>query len=168
MPARDVTLTLKLVRVYTLTIVVDPVEGGTAQEINGFTEFSAGNPTLLRTVINAGYGFTGWFEGATPVGGAPDFTYYMPARDVTLTLKLVKFYTLTIVADPSGGGTANEDSGSTQFTYNQYMRLIAIPNSGYKFTGWYDETDTLLGYELSMVYFMPGRDLVITAKFEPE
>lgn len=135
MPGRDVTLTAKFMTAYTLTLDADPSNGGTTQEANGKTAFAAGQTVALRATPNAGYAFQGWYEGTTLVSNVANFNYTMPARDITLTAKFVRVYTLTIVVDPVEGGTAQDINGFTEFAAGSPVLLRSTINAGYRFTG---------------------------------
>ena len=98
MPNNNVTLTANFEVIpdptYTLTVVADPVEGGTA---TGGGEFEAGVEVTVNATANANFTFDGWYLGGSLVSTDDEFTFNMPAENITL---VAKFGTVSI-NDPS-------------------------------------------------------------------
>ncbi|MBS4013800.1 MAG: InlB B-repeat-containing protein [Bacteroidetes bacterium] len=98
MPNSNVTLTANFEVIpdptYTLTVVADPVAGGTA---TGGGEFEAGVEVTVNATANANFTFDGWYLGGSLVSTDAEFTFNMPAENITL---VAKFGTVSI-NDPS-------------------------------------------------------------------
>ena len=113
---------------YTVTTNVTPEGSGT---VEGGGTYEAGTNIVLTATANTGYTFSQWSDGNT-----------QNPRTVTVTDNLsftAQFtqnqYTITVVADPSNGGTV---SGGGNYYYGQTATLRATANSGYEFVGWSD------------------------------
>ncbi len=85
MPAESVTLvanfemdpTVK----YTLTLVADPLVGGT---VNGSGLYEAGEVVSITAIPSSGYTFINWTKNGNLESLNANFTYTMPAENVTL------------------------------------------------------------------------------------
>jgi uncharacterized repeat protein (TIGR02543 family) len=83
MPATDVTLTANFEMIdYKLTLVANPTEGGS---VSGGGDYNLGDAVQLGAVANTGWQFVNWTDNDGIVSAAANFTYTMPAADVTLT-----------------------------------------------------------------------------------
>lgn len=72
---------------YTLSIFVNPQEGGTAE---GKGSYKAGEEVCLTAVANEGYQFLNWSDaGDEVVSTENEFVYTMPGMDVTLTTNFI-------------------------------------------------------------------------------
>ena len=118
-------------------------------------------PIPTRTGCN----FVGWFYNDTQITDefGASITIYNYEDSIELLAKWngVVEYTLTISKN-NNNGTVNID------TYSAYtgevVNLIAQPNKGYVFEGWYIN-DSLLSNDSSYDYIMSNCDVTITAKF---
>ena len=91
----------------------------------------------------------------------------MPNDDVTLVAhfveETVETYTLTIIANPSNGGTV---SGGGQFSQDEVITIAASPAEGFVFAGWTGNVAEMM--EPTTTFTMPAEDATVTANFEPE
>ena len=76
----------------------------------------------------------------------------------------VKQYTLTLVADPSGGGSFNLNATSSQ-TEGTTFWVQANTASNFKFVNWTDENGDEISDVYRFQYTMPSRDAKLTAHF---
>ena len=113
---------------YTITTNVNPEGAGT---VTGGGTYEEGTAVTLTATANAGYTFSHWNDGSTQnprsitVTSSMSFTAYFNQN----------MYTITVVANPSNGGTV---SGGGSYAYGTYATLMATPYSGYDFAGWSD------------------------------
>ena len=85
-----------------------------------------------------------YFDDADTSGGDTDITYY----------------TITLLADPSAGGTV---SGGGQVVAGETTSITATPNTGYIFLGWYENgVETSLDQTANVA---ANADRTLTAKF---
>jgi uncharacterized protein (TIGR02145 family)/uncharacterized repeat protein (TIGR02543 family) len=161
MPASDVTLNANFEMIdYTLTLVADPIEGGS---VTGGGNYNFEDEIQLNTSANTGWQFVNWTDGSGIVSELPDFYYSMPATDITLTANFEMIdYTLTLVADPSGGGTV---TGSGDYNYEDEIQLNATASAGWQFVNWTDG-EGIISLIPNFTYTMPADDITLTANFE--
>jgi len=67
---------------YTLTLVVSPEESGT---VTGAGSYEESESVAITATANSGYQFVSWKNGETEVSTDANFSYTMPAENVTLT-----------------------------------------------------------------------------------
>lgn len=72
-----------------------------------------------------------------------------------------KKYQLTVVADPSVGGSVSTTGGS--YNYNTYLTVRATTNTGYNFLGWYNGS-TRVSSNTSYSFYLRS-NMTLTAKF---
>jgi hypothetical protein len=118
-----------------ITVVVDPVDGGTA---TGTGIYGYDTECHFHAEPNVGYAFLGWYE---LVDGRdycwstnPDFTQLVH-YDKTVTARFVATdYTVTLSPVPFySSGTV---SGAGTFPANSIVTVTATPTSGHHFSGW--------------------------------
>ena len=99
--------------------------------------------TLVATP-NSGYEFAGWYDGTTLVYSEATYSFIVSADvDLTATYRAsVVQYTVSAVAGNGGSVTIN-GGAVTYVTVDEgtEVTLVATPNDGYEFTGWYIGTD---------------------------
>jgi uncharacterized repeat protein (TIGR02543 family) len=159
MLADEVFVVAKFTHLPVLTVVANPVDGGT---VSGGGTFEEGHSVTIQATTNSGWRFTGWTdtEGA-PVPDSPNpYTFSMPATDATYTANFVKRVEITVLADPPEAGTV---IGSGTYDYPGTALLTATSFSGYHFTGWSDNS-TNNPYDLSV----PETNATYTANFAPK
>ena len=105
-----------------------------------------------------GYVFDGWYIGDTKW----NFYLYSVNQDITLKAKWIE-NTFNIKTLATAGGSYTNINGNYQF--EDSIELIATPNIGYEFVGWYDSRDNLLSNSSNYTYIVSKSDEVITAKF---
>ena len=87
-----------------------------------------------------------------------DFTPANPADPQTIDKRR-----LYLVPDPTGAGSFNRNSGD-KFDAGSNILLIAYPNQGFEFNGWYDG-ETQLATTSSFYFTMPSANVTLTARF---
>lgn len=125
---------------YTVTVKAETEGTGT---VSGGGTYSAGKNAALSAAPAEGYVFAGWFKEddmSTPVTTDPEFVYSLE-QDRTFIARFDKKYTVTLSADPEGGGTVSQ-SGSGEYMQNDAVTVTAQPNENYTFIGWFDASVT--------------------------
>lgn len=159
-------------------MTADPAEA--AKTLSGGGEYEAGKQVTVQTTGNTYYTFLRWEKDGTTVSTSAMFTYTIPEEDVTL-VAVYSFdynpsnpgepstptvsYPLYLVAKPAGAGTFNRTSG-TKTVEGSKVTIKATPTTGYKFEGWYNSADELIGTSATLSNFvMPSEATTLTARF---
>jgi uncharacterized repeat protein (TIGR02543 family) len=96
MPAADTILTANFKKLaeeptkYSLTLLANPPEGGTAIDNTNTGPYEAGAEVSLTATANTGYEFVNWTEGETVISTSATFTYTMLEANTTLTANFNK------------------------------------------------------------------------------
>lgn len=156
-----------------LTLVADPVDGGT---VSGAGWYNAGAQVTLRAYNNANFVFDRWAdaEGNT-VSTSAQFKYTKKEADETLTayfrfspgspaepteIAQLIYHQLTLIAEEGGSV-----SGGGKYLPNTRVYLSASLNTGYVFNGWYDDDGTLVSTSQSFYYVTLAKPVTLTARF---
>ena len=126
----DKSVTANFARVFDLTAVVDPPEGGFVFPA-GTTSYAEGGQVTMTVRPSYGYAFSEW-EG--DCSGSSSCVVTMDG-DKAVTASFTPQYFLTAVASPSEGGTVSPP-GTTQHTEGTEVTVTASPAEGYGFSGW--------------------------------
>jgi uncharacterized protein (TIGR02145 family)/uncharacterized repeat protein (TIGR02543 family) len=121
------------INTYTLTTTANPSGGGTISRSPNLTSYDCGTSVLLTATASAGYTFTGWSSDAS--GTANPVTVTMNGNK-SVTANFVATYTLTTIANPSGGGTFSRNPDNGSYNAGTSVSVTATATSGYTFTGW--------------------------------
>lgn len=144
---------------YTVTLSVDPSGGGVA---TGGGTVDGGTSITVTATPAQKYGFVGWRENGAIVSTEPAYTFTVNRnRNLTAVfVSTVTMYTVTVLADPTGGGSV---SGGGSVEDGQSVTLTQTTADGYNFTGWYSGS-TLLS-TANPYTFTPTGNITVTAKF---
>lgn len=110
--------------------------------ITGTGSYEYGSTAQLKAIPNDGYTFSKWTEDGDNIS-TNDQLSFIVTRYRTLVANFEKEivqYTITVNCDEGGMVTANSidiSNSSRSYDENTDIILKAIPNSGYKFVGWY-------------------------------
>lgn len=169
-------ISLAVASTYNLRVEVTPIGSGTLNTSGGTYEESSN--VRLRTYVNTGYVFKGWYEGDKLLSSSTSFNYTMPASDVLVQARYeynptvpdnpampdtTTYYTFTAIVSPTGAGTLNTYSG--KYAANEKISLRAYENTGYQFVGWMDEEGTIISSSTSFNYTMPRRASQLSALY---
>ncbi len=171
MPAANKALTAKFgvkpPNEFTVTVVADPANGGTVSKTPDQATYTNGAQVTLNAVADAAYTFAGWYDGATQVSPNASYAYTVAGANKTFTAKFTAKtqYNLTVMADPSTGGTVSKTPDQATYLEGAVVTLAATPMATYEFVGWYDG-DTQLSTAASYAYTMPAANKSLTAKFQ--
>ena len=120
---------------YTLIVLRDPIQGGTAVVTNpaGAGPYNQGTVVSVSAAPASGWQFVNWTGDAVASASSTDTTITMNG-DKTIIANFIQIqYTLNVVA--SGSGTA---AATVAGTYNSgaIVPIIATPASGWQFVNW--------------------------------
>jgi len=121
-----------------------------------------GRTVYLKYIDTAGYVFNGWVASGVTLTNpnTKEISFVMPANDVTIEVNMsesVQQYKLT--------QTIGEVTQVSMRDVGESITLTAVPETGYRFTGWTATGITLTNTE-SVTFTMPANDVTITANFE--
>lgn len=121
-----------------------------------------GKTATVTATPNTGVSFLGWYDGENKISSSETYSFEMPAHDIKYTAKFAytDYYVNLSVNDSSMGSV----QGAGAYIYNQEVTLIATPNEGYSFFGWY-KGSTLFSQESTYSFTMPLNNVSYTAKF---
>jgi uncharacterized repeat protein (TIGR02543 family) len=117
----------------TYTLTTSAAHGTIASTPNR-THYSPGETVTLQATPDSGYVFNGWADGLT--GTANPATLVMNSnKSVTANFGPVAptTYTLTVTA---ANGSVTRTPSKSSYTAGETVSLLAVPSSGYAFTGW--------------------------------
>jgi uncharacterized repeat protein (TIGR02543 family) len=171
MPDQAVTVTAYFEAAYNLTMVADPVAGGSAIDVAAEGAYVAGTEVNIKAEPAAGYGFVNWTADPTVTfddANAEETTFIMPDQAVTVTAHFGVAYNLTMAADPVGGGNATDVAGKGDYAEGATVRIKAEPAAGYGFVNWTANATITLGSATAAetTFTMPSQDVTVTAHFE--
>jgi uncharacterized repeat protein (TIGR02543 family) len=141
--SRDTSLTANFVKIYKLTVNANPEEGGTVTIVpppNSDTTYDVGQPVNVEATPNPGYKFDSWSGDTTST--SPAIRLSMDRR-WNVTANFVKVYKLSVVVNPTGGGTviiSPTPSRDSTYDAGTLVTVLAEHKPGYRFDGWAGDT----------------------------
>jgi Tfp pilus assembly major pilin PilA len=153
---------------YDLTVAVAHEGSGNATDLTSDSPYATGTKVVVQAVAAAGYQFINWSATAGTFGNinAAQTTFTMPAQDVTVTAYFVEVYSLTMAADPMGGGTATDLTNASPYPAGTEVSIKAVAAAGYQFINWGATTGTFANANVAETTFtMPTQDVTVTAYF---
>ncbi len=143
---------------YTLTINVDPTEGGNVT-LDPDKEYYEPNEEVTLTAVPAqGYGFSMWLGDLS--GSDNPVTITMDrAKEITTVFET---FTLTVDSQPELGGNVTITPDKPNYAPGEQVTLEAVPVAGYNFINW---TGDYSGNDNPATITMDN-DKVITAVFD--
>lgn len=123
---------------YTISVTASPSAAGS---VTGGGTYQEGSSVTLNATVNSGYVFAGWKEGNTVVSTSSLYTFTATAnRTITCEFVAIPTYTITAIVSPTGAGTV---SGTGTYQQGNRVTLTASTNSGYRFSGWKEGSNTV-------------------------
>lgn len=118
---------------FSVNAIADPIEGGT---VMGGGDYDYGSTCTLTATSNENYIFMYWTKDDVRVSSQNTYSF-----TVTSECELVAHFTLplsiTAEVNPSDGGTV---TGIGEYDYGSTCTLTAIPNEGYCFFYWVEDS----------------------------
>jgi len=143
---------------YTLTMAVNPVDGGTTEPAIGDHTYNAGEVVGISASTSTGYEFVNW-DGDVADPNNPNTSVTMNAdKTVTANFQLKEF---TLTVNIVGNGSVSKNPDQVTYHYNDVVQLTALPDTGWSFTGW---SGGLYGMNNPEYITITG-DMAVTATF---
>lgn len=137
-----------------VNILSSPVNGGTTSPFHGNVLVVANHRFTIEAIPAEGYEFDKWSDGG---GRTHSVVFTSDGQSLTAYFRKIQVtqYTLSLLADPSSGGTV---SGSGSYDAGTKVTVSATPNNGYRFIRWSDKgnqshTVTMDGNKTLTAYF---------------
>ncbi|MDZ7345215.1 MAG: InlB B-repeat-containing protein, partial [candidate division KSB1 bacterium] len=146
----------------TLTMIVNPPEGGTTQPAAGSYAYDLGQVVTLTATPRSGYRFVGW-SGDVADPTSPTTTITMTANKTVIANFQASRFTITMRVNPPNSGTTTPAVGDTTVEAGATVTFTATPASGYRFAYW---SGDLSGSE-SPTTMRVDKNLQIVANFIP-
>lgn len=142
---------------YNISVSASPSGSG---YVTGGGAYENGATATLTAIPYTGYAFKQWSDGDT---SNPRNVIATSNKTYTAVFEAVQNKcTLTLIADPSSGGTV---SGGGTYDYETNVKIVATPNSGYDFAGWYYSDGTLFKANTTTDIKLES-NVTLTAKFK--
>ncbi len=152
---------------YTVSVSFEPSDCHAI--VGGGGKYQQGTQATVTTHLLAlyadAYRFYGWTdENSRIISEDMDYTFTV-TKDVSLTAMYVKaMYDVSVVSAGNGSVDVGGYTGGF-FEYDESVTVTAVPDAGYKLTGWFDEDGRCLSSSDSYTFTVRG-DTVLTARFE--
>jgi len=143
--AGNKTLVANFTPKYVVTVLSNPLLGGTTTVLGGTTPgsgtFNSGTSVTVNAVPSTGFTFTNWTENGTIVPAAPAIYTFTISGDRTLVANYTAIpYTVAVSSNPLLGGTTTVLGGTTPssgtFNSGTSVTVNAVPSTGFTFTNW--------------------------------
>jgi len=147
---------------YTLTLLVNPVDAGV---VTGAGVYFAGTDVDITAAVLGEYVFVKWTNAlGVVVSILPDFTYTMPANNVTLTANFMAIDDFEVIVNivPVDGGFV---TGAGFYAAGADVTLTATPEIGYYFVNWTDTDDIEVTADIEYTFTMPDHNVELNANF---
>ena len=126
------------INTYTLSIIA---EHGSVQKTPDQSIYDLGTAVILTAIPEEGHHFVEWLGDVT--GSENPATLMMDGDQVVTAMFSINTYTLSIIAEH---GSVQKTPDQSIYDHGTTLSLMAIPNTGYVFTGW--SGDAQVGHEL--------------------
>ncbi|MBN1465107.1 hypothetical protein JXA02_05050, partial [candidate division KSB1 bacterium] len=122
----------------TLTIAVNPTNGGSTTPSPGSMTVCQGEEIELVANPASGYEFTSWSGPVVDPNDATTSVIVNANTTVTANFQPVSTtnFTLTMQVNESGWGTTTPTTGAHSYAANQVVSITANPAAGYRFVNW--------------------------------
>ena len=150
--------------VYTLTVINENRECGSVTEFD-HQKFEKGWSATIVASPNPGCTFLGWYENGVFLSDQLEFTivFTIPGDEVIIAKWANESYcSLTTVNSNSNAGIITNYTNES-LEKNSTVKLLATPNTGYEFDGWYNgesKISSSINYEFTIT-----SNLTLTAKW---
>ncbi len=133
-------------------------------EVSGAGRYEEGASVNLTATPEEGWKLTGWEIEGEVISEKEDFTYTMPAEEVTIKAQFKELYTLNVVSTDPSRGTV---SGEGEYVEGEKVEIIAHPEEGFELFNWKAEGE-VISEEESFTYTMPPGHVTIEGFFQRE
>ena len=144
---------------YTVSVVIDPANGGT---VTGAGQVLEGGSVTLTATPATGYNFMNFAIGDTTIL-TPEITIENVMADITVTAHFVALQYVISVTAGEGGQAAISPAGP--YHYNDNVTITATPAAGYQFVNWTNGNE-VFATDAEYTFSVTG-SMDLVANFEP-
>ena len=166
---RSTTLTARFIKQTNLTICSAGYGSVSFKDSAGDTlAFLPGSEVTVIATPDEDCGFIGWFfdDAETPVSTDAEYTFVVE-ENITLTAKFSKRPIVTVRSAGNGSVSIKDVYGtSNAFLPGSEVIVVATPDEGYMFSGWFVGDDEAPVSTAAEYTFAVSVDVELTAKFE--
>ena len=119
---------------YTLTVHLDPAEGGAVDIAPAQASYRYGESITLTATANPEWTFAGW--SGDVISDANPLTHSMTGYTAITATFTQEEYTLTVHLDPAEGGAVDIAPEKATYRYGDIITLTATANPGWTFARW--------------------------------
>ena len=144
---------------YDITLSANPSNGGA---VSGAGTYNAGEEVTVTATPFDGYSFVNWTENGTEVSSNAAYTFtVMSDRYLVANFEEnIVYYTLTLIANPTDGGTL---TGAGTYEAGTSVTVTATAATGYEFNNW-TENGSVVSTSDSYTFTISG-DRTLVANF---
>ncbi len=144
---------------YDITLSANPSNGGA---VSGAGTYNAGEEVTVTATPFDGYSFVNWTENGTEVSSNAAYTFtVMSDRYLVANFEEnIVYYTLTLIANPTDGGTL---TGAGTYEAGTSVTVTATAAAGYEFNNW-TENGSVVSTSDSYTFTISG-DRTLVANF---
>lgn len=147
---------------YNITVSANPAAGGS---VSGGGSKDEGSSCTVTATPNAGYRFTGWYEGGSLVSSNASYTFTVQnARN--LEARFAESTGVTIAVDTDSSGTHVSGGGTYEIGDSVTVVASQDPGGQLTFDGWYENNQKVYGNE--SYTFTAERNRTLMAKWIDE
>ena len=150
------------VNTYTVSVSASPTNGGT---VSGGGTFTYGQSCTVTATANSSYTFENWMENGIELSSNTSYTFDV-IGDCTLVAIFsadpVETYSITATVDPIEGGAV---FGPGIYEYGAQATLKAVPNEGFIFLNWTENSIVVSDDEAYSFTVTGNRTLVANFQF---
>ena len=144
---------------YDITLSANPSNGGA---VSGAGTYNAGEEVTVTATPFDGYSFVNWTENGTEVSSNAAYTFtVMSDRYLVANFEEnIVYYTLTLIANPTDGGTL---TGAGTYEAGTSVTVTATAAAGFEFNNW-TENGSVVSTSDSYTFAISG-DRTLVANF---
>lgn len=139
---------------YVISSTVNPTESGT---VSGTGSYLFNETCILTATANTGYVFVSWTENGAPVSTEPTYAFVVTGNRNLVANFTLESYEISVSVNPT---IAGEIIGSGTYLYGQTCTLTATEHTGYTFSYWSENGNTVSYDALYSFTVTANRNLV--------
>jgi len=147
-------------------ITLSSTSGGSTTPEEGTHTYTAGTSLTVSASPDSGYSFQGWTEEGVSITSQKHYSFTVEDdRELKANFEK-KEHSLSI--SRSSGGSVVPQTGSYSHEYGDVVNLEAQPDSGYEFSSWSGDVESVADTESKETSVVIYGDYAIKANFEKE